>query len=255
MKKRAVLSILEDNPGLAKALGGELARVGLEVTAHLWQDDLQNQAWAQVGKELANPESKLWVIAGSNEKFAEKSVRQGLALAALAAQSVHGSDLAIIVSPGTADIEPQSLPTPLAAAVCVRKNLGAKAAVMAARPGKKQAGEYRLTPHALPGLGLWLELGPTSAPWKGAFLAASGCVPDVQGVGPAGTIPANSTLHYPVRGIKLELGGVEMEGNGLANEIGPAISYYVRLGNAPEKIVFGPFPDNDEAELYSLGLC
>ena len=54
MKKRALLTVLDDNPGLARQLGSELARAGLDVSAHIWEDNLKDMAWAPAGRELAS---------------------------------------------------------------------------------------------------------------------------------------------------------------------------------------------------------
>ena len=255
MKKRAVLSVLDDSPALVQTLGSDLSRMGLAVAGHLWSDDMQNHAWSEAARELMHSDTCLWVIAGSRQKFAEKAVRQGLALAALAAQSEHGHNFAILLSPSAGELDVASLPTPLRGAECVLKNIAGKAAVLASKRTGHARAEYRLIPRALPGLGLWFELGPVDTPWKGAFLAASGNSPDVQGVGPAGTIPSNCTLHYPVQGLKLALGEQEFTGNGVHNEIVPGNAYYARLIATPDTIMFGPFPDTDDAELYTVSLC
>lgn len=255
MKKRVVLTVLDENPGLVQAMGRDISRMGLDVVGHLWVDDLQNHAWAQIGQELANPATRLWIVAGSLASFDKTSVRQGLALAALAAQAEHGPGFDVLISPSSGDLDTASLPTPLRGAQAAGKNLAAKAAVIASKPVQMLASGYRLVPHALPGLGLWLEIGPDDNTWHGAFLAAAGLVPDAQGVGPAGSIPARTTLHHPVRGMRLALGGREYVGNGVHNDIAPADSYYTRLGGVPQAVVFGAFPDTDEAELFSLELC
>lgn len=254
MKKRVVLSVLENNESLAKVLGQDLARVGLDVSAHLWSDDLSGMAWAAVGRELCRPDCRAWIVAGSTARFSDKVTRQGLSLAALCAQAEHGSDFPILLSPSTGSPDMTRLPTALAAAEAVSAGLGAKAAARASlcrghRP------EYRLRPYGLPGLGLWFEIGPAGAPWQGAFLGAGGAVPDAHGVGPAGTIPACCTLHYPVRGLKFKLDGTDCEAWGTHNSVSPAESYYTRLTEVPESLAFGPFPETDEAEVFTVRLC
>lgn len=255
MRKRIVLTMLDDNPGLAQALGREMSRMGLDVAAHLWTDDLQNHAWAQAGRELAGPGTRLWLIVGSVARLGEKSIRQGLALAALAAQAEHGAGFDVLISPSGGGIDMADLPTPLRGAQDAGRNPAARAAVVAAKPVRRVDAAYRIVPHAPPGLGLWLETGPRDAPWRGAFLAAAGIAPDVQGIGPAGVIPARTTLHHPVRGMRLSLGGRDYEGCGAHNDIAPADSHYARLGGVPDAVVFGPFPDTDDAELFSIDLC
>ena len=104
-------------------------------------------------------------------------------------------------------------------------------------------------------LGLWLEAGPRRDPWKGAFAGGLGASPSAHGVGPSGAVPANCTLHYQVQGMKFMLDGAECEAWGVHNELVPGISYYARFMEAPDAVVFGPFPDADEAEPWVIRLC
>ena len=70
----------------------------------------------------------------------------------------------------------------------------------------------------------------------------------------AGTIPEKCTLHYPIQGVKCEARGIALEGWGVKNELKACVSYYVRVSGLPDCLSFGPFPDTDEAELYTLSL-
>lgn len=260
MKKRVLITLLDDNEGLARLLCQDVAKVALEPVAHLWTDDLVSMAWASVGPELCRVECRLWIIAGTTARFADSATRQGLALAALMAQAVHGKDFPILLSPSAGTVDVNTLPTPLRGAESIKTGLGAKAAIRAAAP-RGFAGDYRLNVHALHRVGLWLEVGPTRDPWDGALLGCSGTdaegkpvTPTAHGVGQAGTIPATSTLHYPVQGIHLDAGDVRCEAWGLKNALPPSESYYVRLSGTPEKLVFGAFPDSGDAELFTLNM-
>ena len=254
MKKRALLTVLDDNPGLARQLGSELAKAGLEVSAHIWEDNLKDMAWAAAGRELAGDACAVWVIAGPVQAFQTPSVRKGLSLAALCGQSVHGTDFPLLISPAAGTVDPASLPQPLACAQSVSKGLGAKAAVACAK-AKRHLPEYHLALHPLDKLGLWVEAGPRSDPWKGAFCGGLGAFPSAHGVGPSGSVPASCTLHYQVQGMKFMLDGAECEAWGVHNELVPGISYYARFMEAPDALVFGPFPDADEAEPWVIRLC
>ena len=256
MKKCALVTVLDHNEGLARLLCGELAKSGLEPFAHLWENDLKNMAWLAAAKELERQDRHVWIVAGQASDFADKTILRGLSLVALAAQAAHGNDFPILLSPSPATVDAAALPTPLRSAETVKSGLGAKAAVRANTPCRLRP-EYRLKPHGLPGLGLWFEVGPAEHAWDGAFFACQGegAVPDAHGVGPAGTIPSTSTLHYPVRDMRLRLGEREYTGFGVKNHVGRAESYYVRVSDVPEGVSFGPFPDNDEAELFTLHLC
>lgn len=254
VKKRVLVSLLEKNEGLARALCQELARAGLDAQAHFWDASSENMAWSLAARELAS--CSAWVIAGTD--FADRNVRRSLALTALCAQSESGNGFPILISPSGEAPEPSSLPDPMRGADVVKAGLGVKAAVQAGT-FKKLTPEYRLRPHAPAGLGLWFEVGPAAEPWKGAFFAGGSAdtdkaVPDVHGVGRAGAIPARCTLRYPVEGVRLDVRHVPCVGWGVKNELTPADSYYVRLGAMPDVVAFGPFPDADDAELYVVSL-
>jgi len=255
MKKSVFITMLDDNENLARLLFQEMARYGLTPGGHLWQDDLPGMAWAGAIPELAQSACGCWVIVGQAARFAEADTRKGLALLALAAQASHGHGFPILLSPSGGKLDVAALPTPLKGAEVVSSGLGVKAVAKANAPRKAENGEYRLNVHPLPGLGLWLELGPGADPWSGAMLGASGAAPDAHGVGPAGAVPQTSTLHYPVRGMKLELGGTAFEAWGVHNELTVAQSYFVRLTAAPEALVFGSFPDADDPSVFTVYLA
>ena len=253
MKKRVLLSLLEENESLARQLGQELAKAGLEVQAHFWNADLDRMAWGQAAKELGS--ASAWVIAGQD--FSGKDLRVGLALTALAAQAEHGNGFPVLISPGCA-LEAADLPDPLKGADIVKAGLGVKTAVQA-NTMKPLAPDYRLKPLPLNELGLWFEISPARDPWAGGFFACGSAtrdkaLPNAHGVGRAGAIPERCTLRYPVEGMKLELRGLTCEGWGVKNELTPADAYYVRVGACPEILAFGAFPDTDEAEVYTVSL-
>ena len=253
-KKRVLLSLLEENEGLARLLAQELSRSGLDVQAHFWDAAPDAMAWGGVARELASCHA--WVIAGTD--FSGRDVRAGLALAALDAQAERGVGFPILLSPAGAAPDMASLPTPLRDAEAVKSALGAKAAVRAStfKPARP---DYRLKPHALGRLGLWFEMGPVDGFWQGAFFAsgaasAAAVAPTAHGVGTAGTIPEKCTLRYPVQGMKLDIRGVACEGWGVKNELNAGTSYYVRVPACPDVLAFGPFPETDDAELYTVAL-
>ncbi|MBO4334313.1 MAG: hypothetical protein J5846_00560 [Desulfovibrio sp.] len=246
-KKRVLISLLEENEGLAKLLAQELSRSGLDVQAHFWSSE--PDGWVAAARELCSCQA--WVIAGQN--LNEKSLRASLSLATLAVQAEHGNGFPILLSPAGAAPEVTSLPTPLRDAVIVKSGLGAKTAVLA-NTAKPVHPDYRLKPHGLGRLGLWFELGPSDGFWQGAFFASSPVAPTAHGVGIAGTIPEKCTLNFPVTGMKLSVAGIDCEGWGVKNELSCATSYYVRVASCPDYISFGAFPENDDAELYSLSL-
>lgn len=259
MRKRpsALLTLLEPNEALARSLGEEISRLGADCRAHFLTDTQHAQALAPLVAEVCRPDCGAWLIVGDVQHLARKDVLRGLSLAALTAaharQQEGGRPLPILLAPSGGDLPP--LPTPLADADIVTRGIGAKVIARLHAPGSGPVLPYRLAVHALPGSGLWLECGPAREPWEGVLLGACGCSPDAHGVGQAGIIPQRSTLHHPVRGLRLTAGEREFDAWGTGNRLSPADSYYVRLNGLPDALVFGPLPGEDSAELFVLNLC
>ncbi|NEX17112.1 MAG: hypothetical protein C1943_10885 [Halochromatium sp.] len=257
MKQGVWVTLLDKNEDLGRLLFEELNKYGLEPNGHFWEDDLAQFAWSGAIPDLAREECALWVIAGQSDRFNEPATRKGLALLAIAAQSAHGPSFPILLSPSVSNLEPAQLPTPLRSAEVVQTGLGTKATIRAHAKRPQVEIDYRIAVHPLPGLGLWLEVGPAHDPWNGAMLgcnSADGAKPDAQGFGIAGVIPERSTLKYPMRDMRIELRGQEFLAWGAKNEISPAESYFVRLSATPDSIIFGPFPDEDSADVFSVSL-
>lgn len=257
MKKSVWISILDRDEGLGRLIFEELARYGLDPMGHFWEDNLAQFAWAGAIPDLTQGRCGAWIIAGQTARFAEPATRQGLALLALAAQSVHGNDFPILLSPSGGKLAADSLPTPLRSAEIVPSGLGTKALVRASAKRSEWRPDYRLAVHPLPGLGLWFEVGPAHDPWQGAFFGCSGAAgtaPDAHGCGLAETIPSKSTLNYPVQNMKIALGTQEFLAWGVKNPLSPAESYFVRVTGTPEALIFGPFPDADDPEVFSIAL-
>ncbi|WPL16625.1 hypothetical protein Thiowin_01592 [Thiorhodovibrio winogradskyi] len=257
MKKRVWLSLLENNEDLGRLLADELRRYGLDAQGHVWEDDLAQFAWAGAIPDLTRADCALWIIAGAATRFDDPVTRKGLALLALAAQVAHGPDFPILLSPSAAKVDPLSLPTPLRSAECVQSGLGAKAAVRANAKAASPVADYRLAVHPMPGLGLWFEVGPARDPWQGAILGCQGgkdARPDAQGVGLAGSVPNRSTLKYPVRDMRIQMQDREYLTWGAKNAISPAESLFVRVTETPDNLIFGAFPEDDAAEVFSVTL-
>lgn len=257
MKKSVWITILEKNEGLGKMIFEEMAKYGLNPSGHFWEDDLAKMAWAGAAPELARDDCAVWVVVGQADSFAAPAVRKGLALLALGAQAAHGHGFPMLLSPSGGKVDVNALPTPLRGAEVIPSGLGVKAVARAnARPAPLTL-DYRLAVHPLPGLGLWFEVGPARDPWQGAFMGCAGAddtAPDAHGVGLAGTVPENATLRYPVRGMKMAMGEREFTAWGVHNELSPAESYYIRASGTPDALAFGPFPDRDEAEVFTVTL-
>ncbi|MDO5538433.1 MAG: hypothetical protein Q4F72_13020 [Desulfovibrionaceae bacterium] len=251
-----LLTLLERDEALARQLGNEISRLGADCQGHFWNDRPDAQVLSQLFKELCKPDLGAWVVAGGAASFTKETL-SAMSLAMLAARHSRAqlglSDLPLLISPSGS--EAPSLPTPLEGAQIVVRGLGAKtvAALHTARALPELP--YRLNVMALHGLGLWVEVGPSGEPWEGALLGTRGCSPDTHGVGQAGIIPQRCTLRYPVSGMKLNAESGEFTAWGTGNKLTVAESYFARLDGLPEALIFGPFPGEDDPELYVLDLC
>ncbi len=255
-KPSVLLTLMERDDGLARALGGEISRLGADVQAHFWNDRPDAQVLAQVMQEVCSPDLGAWVIAGAKASFTPQTMA-ALSLCAIAARHARVQrdkpDLPIIFSPS--GVESLALPTPLKGAQVVLCGLGAKVIAAAHTSRRAAPAPYRLNVMALHGLGLWIETGPARDPWQGVLLGTRGCSPGHHGVGQAGVIPQRCTLRFPVSGMKLQAASGEFTASGCDNTLTPAESYFVRLDGLPEALIFGPFPKEDETDLYVLDLC
>lgn len=97
-------------------------------------------------------------------------------------------------------------------------------------------------------------MGPTTGTWQGALFGVAGAEIDFHAVGPRGKPPERTTLSYPQKGLRLEANGVEHTAWALRNPVAVEESYFVRVRGEPRFLVFGPYPEADVTELFTLGL-
>lgn len=262
-KKSVVLTLLEPNEGLMRLLGEELSKVGLNVRGHFLEGGT-DAAGALIAELAREDQCDAWLIAGENRRLNDPVTRRELSLILLGAQAERNQPLRVFISPGSQGMLPFT--GPLTDGEVLTGPVGAR---MVAAIHKKVAPPpptpYRLHVRCLTGLGLWIEIGPKGAcheePWQGAFLACCGSdakgahiVPVAHGVGLAERIPERSTLEYPVQGMKIDYNTASWEGWGVANKLTPDRSYFVKLTDVPAGLMLGPFPSEDDPELFVFSL-
>jgi hypothetical protein len=259
MKKNACITVLnKDHKEQAKKLSQVLSEYGLEFAGHFWEDNLQQMSWSMAQTELVKKEVALWIILGNKAMLESESIRYGLAMLALGVQAQRGHGFPIAVVVDESDWQPASLPTALQGASVFALNnasLGPKLTVMANKPAPAVKTDYRLDIYAVPGIGQWLEIGPPKGEvWKGALFAVSDGDIRAHGVGPAGKLPQKTVLEYAMQGLKINQGEKEFTAWAVKNSIDSDNSYYVGIFGNPAAILFGQFPETDEAELFKLNL-
>jgi len=258
MSKTVYISVLEKEENKGKQIFQTVTRYGLTAAGHFWSDNLPEMEWAAPIQEMIDPQVGVWVVIGSVKTFEAESVRIGLSLLALALQARKGFKFPIILCPDDGDLDKASLPTPLADADVVTSAaaLGPKLAAKANIPVRPVDLEYRLDLHPIPKLGLWVAVGPGKGhAWKGALLGVDDGEITSHGVGPIGQVPERCVLNYPMEGLKLNLGDTEYTAWAVQNELDDQTSYYCRVYGNAKSFVFGPLPDEDEGELFTVNLA
>lgn len=253
------ITALDHKPEEAQQLFETVKTYAKDVEGHFWRDNLEQMEWSMAVPELAKKGVGLWIIAGSAETFAKQSVRYGLSLLALSVQAEKGFSFPMLIVPTSGEVPVDSLPTPFRGAETVAINspaLGAKIAAKANIPISKKLGDYRLDIHPMPGIGQWFEVGPGKGhAWeKGVMFGVNGAEINAHGVGKAGLVPEKCTLEYPMQGLTIQSGGAEYTAWAVSNKLDEESSYYLRVMGNPESILFGPLPDEDEAEVFTLKL-
>lgn len=253
MQKQVVITFFSADELLPKAIAGKLHTYGFDAVGGPWKDDLAQMEWQGQQELLLKPETVAWIVLATPEDMASTSLRYGLSMLYLAVTAAKPAIPVFLLSTGSTPFAANELPGPLSGTICLTaadQSLPAKLVAKAAVPQARK-NSYRLNILGTPQIGQWFEVAPAAdALWKGVLFGVSGAEIDFQAVGPSGELPKNSTLSYPSSGIKLTMQGMEFTAWGVANELAQGESYYARVRGNPDAIVFGPFPDSDDVELF-----
>ena len=258
--KKIWITALEKDEQKVQQLMAALKRYGLGADGHFWVDDLARMAWDGALGELSAKDTALWVVLGQAEHYKTPSLCQGLSMLALTVQHRRGVGFPILLLSTKGDIDAATLPTPFKGSDILSfapAALGPKIVALANKPVPAIPPGYRLNIHPIHGIGLWLEVGPPAGglDWPGAMFGVHGAEIDFHGVGPADGIPERAVLEYALKGMKIQLGQDEFTAWAVQNRLTGDSSYYVRIQGTPEKIIFGPFATEDQAEVHVITLC
>ncbi len=258
MKKKIWLTSLETSETDVQNIMASLKKYGLDVDGHFWEDDLEKMAWCSPRRELLKNDINMWIIHGSTEAFGKSSLIYGLSLLALSIQATRGINFPIVIlQTGSTPIDSASLPILFGECKIYQVESAAYGAKIVAglhTVSKPVFPPYRLDVYGIPQVGQWFEVGPREGNWEGAIFGTSEETISLHAVGPAGQLPEKSTLNYPQMGLKINLGDKEFEGWAVQNSFDKKTSYYVKVDNHPETIMFCPYTQEDEAEAYIIDL-
>lgn len=257
MAKRAWISSLAQTETDIKTLISVLKHYGIEGHGHVWTDDPDKMAWMGPREELLKKETAMWIILASQETLQTSSILFGLSLLALTVQAKRGTGFPILIITTRPPGSSGDLPTPLQnSSLMALSDPGLGPKIVASAHVKKAQGRrsYYCDVYGNPRIGQWFEVGPSGETWPGALFAVSEGEILYQAVGSRGILPERSTLEYPYKGIKLELKGREYTAWACQNRLGGEDSYFVKVDGQPGSILFGPFADNEEPELFAVNL-
>jgi len=259
MKKIWITALDKDQQEVQKLMVS-MKSYGLGVDGHFWVDDLAKMAWDSALEKLSAKDVALWIILGKADQYQIPTICQGLSMLALSVQHRRGVGFPIVLVSTKGEINTASLPTPLKGADILPPALaalGPKIVALANKPIASITPAYRLNIHPIHGIGLWFEVGPPEGglDWPGAMFGVHGAEIDFHGVGPADGVPERTVLEYALKGMKIRLGEDEFTTWAVQNSLSSGSSYYVRLKEAPDKIIFGVFAAGDEAEVHTIALC
>jgi hypothetical protein len=252
MKKVWLSSLVKSEDAVKKSIV-QLKNYGLEANGHFWEDDLDKMAWIKPREELLSADTALWGILGSAADFQTPSLRYGLSLLATTVQAQKGLSFPILLLLSDGNIESEGLPTALKGAgimPAADPGLGAKVVAKVHSPLKTVQPGYRLDVYGNAQIGQWFEIGPLDGTWQGAMFGISEGNILFQAVGPKGSLPSQSTLNYPMQGLKMNLGGKEFTAWAVKNQIEAGSSYFVKVEGHPERILFGPFSDEEQTDVF-----
>lgn len=256
--KRVWITSLDRDEAQVQTLMGTVKRYGMEPAGHFWVDDVQKMAWNGPLDEITNSDTAMWWVVGKPEAIGAESVRVGLSLLAIAVHARRGLGFPVWVLPSSGEVQAESLPTVFRGADVVpvaSTSLGPKMAAAAHMPQKDPAADYRLSVHAIPGIGIWFEVGPSKGKeWSGALFGVDSGDLNSHAVGPLGALPERAVLEYPMKGLKISSGGRDYTAWAVRNHLGDLDSYFIRAMGSPTALVFGQFPEQDEADLFQVSL-
>jgi hypothetical protein len=255
MKTVWMTALMKDEE-LVKKTFSQMKTYGVEVKGHFWEDDLEKMAWIGPREEMLKPEVSLWAIAATPDTLALPTIRYGLSLLAITVQAKRGNAFPImLLIPGDRMPAVETLPMPLKTADLLSvtdPGLGAKLVAKIHTPVKEMPSEYRLDVYGNQQIGQWFEVGPMGVSWQGCLFGVSGGEILFHGVGPKGSLPSRSVLNYPMKGLKLDLGGREYNAWAVRNELGANDSYFIKVKGSPDSILFGPYSEQEDAEVFTI---
>jgi hypothetical protein len=252
------ITSLEKDPDSAQRIIALLKKYGLQANGHFWNKDNRKMGWLEGKEPLLDPHTTMWVILGTAASFQDTDIRYGLSLLAMTIQAQKGPGLPVAILQTNGDLPTSAdLPTALQHALVLSAANPAMPAKLVAKLHAKQPElpqTYHLDMVGNEQIGQWLEIHPTRDTWPGVLFGVDDGEISFQAVGPSGQLPNKTTLNYPMQGLKLEMGGTQFSAWAVRNPVSAQTAYFVKINGTPKTLLFGPYAEDTEADLYVVRL-
>jgi len=252
------LSALNKDEAAVQKVMAQMKKYGLEVQGHFWQNDNAKMAWVGAKEELGHAQVAMWAIMGSREELENPDLRYGLSMLALTAQAQKGVGFPIIIMQTDGDpVLADQLPDPLQRAIILKATDPGTPAKMVAKTHAKPPelpAAYHLDIVGNEQLGQWFTVRPSRDSWPGIIFGVDEGDISFQAVGPPGRLPKKTTLNFPMQGLKLEMGDTSYTAWATQNEVSQEQAYYIKIKGCPKTLLFGPYAEDSEADLYIVRL-
>jgi hypothetical protein len=252
------ISAMKKDEAAAQKMAAPFKTYGIEAQGHFWENDNAKMAWLGARDAILNDQIALWAILADREDLENGDLRYGLSMVALTIQAKSGPGFPIVVLQTDGDpLKTDELPTPLQRAnILPAFDPGTPAKLVAKVHAKPPAlpAAYHLDMVGSEQLGQWLEVYPAADPWPGIIFGVDDGEIAFQAVGRPGKLPKTSTLNYAMQGLKLESAGTQFTAWATQNEISVDSAYFVKISGSPKTLLFGPYAEDQEADMYIIRL-
>lgn len=256
--KSVWLSVLNVPEQEARGVIQKMQTYGLSCSGHQWTDNTKEMAWMGPKEVLCGPQVAFWAILAAKATLMKPETRYGLSLLALCVQAERGEGFPIVILQTDEEaIGAEDLPTPLRRAVVLPADGAGTPAKLVAKAHAKTPefqSAYRFDMVGDPQLGQWFEVRPTRDSWPGIIFGIDDGEIKFQAVGPSGELPKTSTLNYPMQGLEIDYCETKFTAWAVRNELSIDTSYFVKVDGAPGALLFGPFSEESETEMYRVCL-
>lgn len=248
---KALICSLGNSSGSAQKAEAQLRSAGFATASLRYKDvGAEKNAWMNIATGIADASVSAFILLGVAEDFTEEIFKQMILLSLSFAKGAAPLITFALADEGAAPAAAQTLSLPpLLSHVPVYPagaSLGAKLAAARFKKITPPVLPFHVKSYLDPYTGLWLEVAPGEGLAQPDFMLG---VLDAEitafGIGPWGGMPERSTLSFPLRGIKGELGAQSFDACAAKDALNGETACYLKVEGMPSGILFGAYPGED----------